>query len=718
MLPNVWTEPFNREIINELKLEAAKRFRRFQLPQSAEEWKKKRCRLLDALKRKLNIQVDHRLELDCRWSSPLRFDGYTLKEVCYQSRKDFYVTASLYVPDGKGPFPGIVGMHGHLSDGRLAEKSQGIAIRLAKSGYAVLFVDAFGSGERAAVHGEFEYHGGMVGGNLLNIGEPLLGIQVIDNMRAVDLLCSLPFVDGERIGATGSSGGGNQTMYLAAFDERVKAAVPVVSVGSYQSYVGGTNCICELIPDGLTICEESSLLALAAPNALMICNALHDINHTFHVSEAARSYTEAQKVYTALGVPEKISALAFNAPHAYPPELQGAVIGFFDFFLKGKGHGLRVVPPAAEVIPREKVMFFRKGRRSAEVCSIPEYLARRGAELKESAKGTLSGLAEILRVEKEAIRDAVYLSEENGWEKYTVETTRGRLLPFLFRKGTGKACRILAAPKGKSELEETGIIREAEKSDDSILVFDPWGCGECGYIQEIQNIWIEQHQLSRALLWLGRRLMGEWTMDYLRAVEFAVKMPGGSDGEVLLPIDSKFPYTLYSDMLAAYSQNDFTLYETKQKELVQRIRGMAKDIKEKYVCPPYTTNFAIMFLPIEGLYAEVVKLGLVEELQQKYSVTVAGPTTMAALLNSLQMGFQTLAIQKKSNEVWSILGSVRTEFEKFNEIIEQVRKRISLADRDLEELVGVRSRAIAKRLKNVATEENVELMSPDFSKDE
>lgn len=528
MLPNVWTEPFNREIINELKLEAAKRFRRFQLPQSAEEWKKKRRRLLDALKRKLNIQVDHRLELDCRWSSPLRFDGYTLKEVCYQSRKDFYVTASLYVPDGKGPFPGIVGMHGHLSDGRLAEKSQGIAIRLAKSGYAVLFVDAFGSGERAAVHGEFEYHGGIVGGNLLNIGEPLLGIQVIDNMRAVDLLCSLPFVDGERIGATGSSGGGNQTMYLAAFDERVKAAVPVVSVGSYQSYVGGTNCICELIPDGLTICEESSLLALAAPNALMICNALHDINHTFHVSEAARSYTEAQKVYTALGVPEKISALAFNAPHAYPPELQGAVIGFFDLYLKGKGHGLRVVPPAAEVIPREKVMFFRKGRRSAEVCSIPEYLARRGAELKESAKGTLSGLAEILRVEKEAIRDAVYLSEENGWEKYTVETTRGRLLPFLFRKGTGKACRILAAPKGKSELEETGIIREAEKSDDSILVFDPWGCGECGYIQEIQNIWIEQHQLSRALLWLGRRLMGEWTMDYLRAVEFAVKKSSGA----------------------------------------------------------------------------------------------------------------------------------------------------------------------------------------------
>ncbi len=185
-------------------------------------------------------------------------------------------------------------------------------------------------------------------------------------------------------------------------------------------------------------------------------------------------------------------------------------------------------------------------------------------------------------------------------------------------------------------------------------------------------------------------------------VEFAIKMPGGQSGEVLLPIDSKFPYTIYNDMVAAYQRNDFDYYNEKQKELVQRIKGMAKDIKEKYICLPYTTNFAVMFLPVEGLYAEVVKLGLVEELQQKYSVTVAGPTTMSALLNSLQMGFQTLAIHKKSNEVWSVLGAVKHEFEKFNDIIEQVRRRLSLADKDLDELVGRRSRAIYKNLKDVA----------------
>ncbi len=184
-------------------------------------------------------------------------------------------------------------------------------------------------------------------------------------------------------------------------------------------------------------------------------------------------------------------------------------------------------------------------------------------------------------------------------------------------------------------------------------------------------------------------------------VEFAIKMPGGETGEILLPIDSKFPYTLFSDMQTAYETNDFALFETKRKELVQRIRGMAKDIKDKYICPPATTNFAIMFLPVESLYSEVVKLGLIEELQTKYSVTVAGPTTMAALLNSLQMGFKTLAIQRKSAEVWSVLSSVKTEFDKFNEILLQIQGRLNAANVDLDKLIGTRTRAITRSLKNV-----------------
>ena len=184
-------------------------------------------------------------------------------------------------------------------------------------------------------------------------------------------------------------------------------------------------------------------------------------------------------------------------------------------------------------------------------------------------------------------------------------------------------------------------------------------------------------------------------------VEFVVKLPGGEDGEVLLPIDSKFPYTIYTDMQTAYENNNFEEFETKKKQLIATLKGMAKDIKEKYINPPKTTNFAIMFLPIEGLYAEVIKLGLVDELRTRYSITIAGPTTMAALLNSLQMGFQTLAIQKKSNEVWAVLASVKVEFSKFGGIIEKIQSKLNGASNELDQLLGVRTRAIDRTLRNV-----------------
>ena len=184
-------------------------------------------------------------------------------------------------------------------------------------------------------------------------------------------------------------------------------------------------------------------------------------------------------------------------------------------------------------------------------------------------------------------------------------------------------------------------------------------------------------------------------------VEFAVKLPGPDGEQVLMPIDSKFPYTVYSDMQAAYQANDFAEFENKKKQLRQTVMNMAKDIKNKYIDPPRTTNFGVMFLPFEGLYAEVVKMGMVETLQQQYNVTVAGPTTMAALLNSLQMGFQTLAIQKKSNEVWAILGAVKNEFSKFDAILTNIQKRLTTTNSDLDDLIGKRTRAIAKKLRDV-----------------
>lgn len=186
-------------------------------------------------------------------------------------------------------------------------------------------------------------------------------------------------------------------------------------------------------------------------------------------------------------------------------------------------------------------------------------------------------------------------------------------------------------------------------------------------------------------------------------VDFAVKLPGLENGEcVYLPIDSKFPGDTYSNLLTAYETGDPNELKTKRAALESEIKKCAKSIHDKYIVSPYTTDFAIMFLPFEGLYAEVVNMGLVEVLQRNYKVNIAGPSTMAAMLNSLQMGFRTLAIQKKSGEVWKILEAAKKEFGNFETVLTNTRNRLRQADEELDKLIGTRTRAINRKLKTVS----------------
>ncbi|MBQ7088090.1 MAG: DNA recombination protein RmuC [Clostridia bacterium] len=186
-------------------------------------------------------------------------------------------------------------------------------------------------------------------------------------------------------------------------------------------------------------------------------------------------------------------------------------------------------------------------------------------------------------------------------------------------------------------------------------------------------------------------------------VEYAVKLPGADEGTVWLPIDAKFPIDAYAQLLDAYDGGDADAVKAAGTLLEQRIKAFARDIRDKYVAPPHTTDFGIMFLPIEGLYAEVVRRGLIETLQTEYRVNIAGPTTMAALLNSLQMGFKTLAIQKRSGEVWKLLGAVKTEFDRFGAVVEAAQQRLEQAGNELDKLVGVRTRQIQRRLAQVTS---------------
>ena len=192
-------------------------------------------------------------------------------------------------------------------------------------------------------------------------------------------------------------------------------------------------------------------------------------------------------------------------------------------------------------------------------------------------------------------------------------------------------------------------------------------------------------------------------------VEFAVRLPGDGEGDtVWLPIDAKFPADAYANLLDAYDSADAVAVEAVAKVLENRIRSFAKDIHTKYIHVPETTEFGIMFLPVEGLYAEVVRRGLVEKLQSEYKVNIAGPTTMAALLNSLQMGFRTLAIQKRSSEVWNVLGEVKSEFSTFEKVLNQTKRHLELASKDIDNLVGVRTRQIQRKLKGVTSLNPVE----------
>jgi DNA anti-recombination protein RmuC len=189
-------------------------------------------------------------------------------------------------------------------------------------------------------------------------------------------------------------------------------------------------------------------------------------------------------------------------------------------------------------------------------------------------------------------------------------------------------------------------------------------------------------------------------------VEYAVKLPGRDDSRdfVYLPIDAKFPKDVYEQVMDAYDKGDAAAIESSGKQLEATIKKMAKDISDKYLAPPATTDFGIMFLPFEGIYAEVVRrASLLEELQRDYKVIVTGPTTLAAILNSLQMGFRTLAIQKHSSEVWTILGAVKKEFEKIGGMLQKAQKNLQSASGQIDEVLGTRTRAIQRKLKDVDT---------------
>src|SRR5207302_3284392 len=247
----------------------------------------------------------------------LKRAGYRIEKVVFQSRPDVWVTANAYVPEPvRGKLPAVLVVHGHWPWARIDPVVQARCLGLVKLGFFVLAVDAFGAGERYPTPARGTYHGALFGSTLWPVGQTLLGMQVYDNRRAVDYLRTRPEVDGDRLGITGASGGGNQTMYAGALDERFRAVVPVCSVGAYQAYLQVACCVCEVLPGALRFVEEGDVLALVAPRALLVINATRDA-YQFSVGEAARSIDRARAVFKLYGVADKLTQPTFESPHAY-----------------------------------------------------------------------------------------------------------------------------------------------------------------------------------------------------------------------------------------------------------------------------------------------------------------------------------------------------------------------------------------------------------------
>lgn len=479
-------------------------------------------KLRSRLWKKFGCSYDPGLPLKVKKFGTIRKKDFTVTKLIYQSRPGIFVTALLYVPAGKGPFPAVIQMHGHNKEGKFGINPQSMSLALVKSGYVCLTVDAFGTYERADISYETQGHGNVLGAGLMNIGETLMGAQIVDNMRGVDLLRSLPDVKKDRIGATGASGGGNQTMWLSAMDTRISAAMPVVSVGSFESYVYGMNCICELLPDGLTITEESGILALIAPRPLRIGNALYDCNHDFSVAQMLRTYHPVERIYWKLGVPQNISFNVADRVHGMTDRQRESVLGFFAFALKGEGNGNPLPEPEYELFPEKELHLFRSpaDRAANEVRSIQEHCRIRGGELRKeylgrktiSAKSAVKELKALLRLRDLPSDIRLHRYADVGGTGRAALEAGAHVIPFLIRKGTvpGKF-RIVLHPEGKGMLEPA-VLDEASADGATLILPDLFGTGETA--QPNQTIGLH-HQFFRQLLWIGRSLLGEWTFDLL-----------------------------------------------------------------------------------------------------------------------------------------------------------------------------------------------------------
>ncbi|NLB97045.1 MAG: hypothetical protein GX785_15215 [Armatimonadetes bacterium] len=496
------------------------------LPATAEEWPAIR----DARRARLREAMGLTLADPC----PLRPEvvavedrgDYTLERVLLHSRPNLVMTTHLYVPkEAPKPAPAILSVHGHWSQGKLAPRVQERNIGMAKLGFVVLCVDAIGSGERA-YPGE-EYHGRQLGAQALPAGLTLPGLQVWDNMRALDYLASRPEVDLSHIACTGASGGCNQTLYLAALDERVAAAAPVCCIGSLEGYLNGPHCVCELVPGIKTIGEIGDVLALIAPRPLILINGIHDTGAGFQIDDMRAQFPKLKQLYKLLGAGEKVTKCEIDLGHGYFLAMREVMYAWFRRWLMGIQADLCPEPEVQPAEP-EQICCFPGGKMPEEYDTVPslafaeaQRLAQSYPQPEEIARN--SGVRARLRAR---LTEALALPEES---QPAVETTRafpgdregvvittepGIRVPMVIAQAKGaSSCVLWLDTAGKASILSEGL--PSVDGNQAIAIPDLRGLGETHW-ERGHTVGVWDYQYFQNGLILGRPMLGMWVWDALQ----------------------------------------------------------------------------------------------------------------------------------------------------------------------------------------------------------
>jgi cephalosporin-C deacetylase-like acetyl esterase len=478
--------------------------------------------------------------IDPQKHGELKRDAYRVEKITFQTRPGVRMTANAYVPDKEGKLPAILMVHGHWRGAKQDPVVQSRCIGAAKLGFFVLCVDAFGAGERGIGTALGEYHGDMTAATLLPVGLPLSGLQVYENLRAVDYLVSRPEVDAKRIGITGASGGGNQTMYAGAWDTRLAAVVPVCSVGNYQAYLGAACCMCEVVPGALRFTEEAGVLGLVAPRALMVVNATRD-SFQFSFGEAKKSLALAGPIFKLHDKPANVLHAVFESPHDYSKAMRETMYGWMTLHLKGQGDGSPIREPEFKTEAPEDLRCFPGDTRPKDWITIPRFAAAEGRkrvatirpfvnveEFATDRKQRLKGLAEKVLggfPDKAGLRMS---SSVNGNE-LTLESEPGIRLTARSEGTGGKDTPlvVLLDLDGAERARSGELAGQIRKAGWKLLTLDLRATGALAQPGERVGR-APDHNTAEWGLWIGRPLLGQWVFDVRRLLDYqdrAEKLP-------------------------------------------------------------------------------------------------------------------------------------------------------------------------------------------------